>query len=49
MPEVLPVGDSDHLGVFVTKFTRSPSIKPKTIMKRSYKEFVAENFLNDVT
>ena len=47
-PEVLAVGGSDHLGVVVTKFTRSPSLKPRTIKKRSYKGFIVENFLNDV-
>ena len=47
-PEVVAVGNSDHLGVVVTKFTRSPMIKPKTIMKRSYKNFDVESFLNDV-
>ena len=35
-------------GVMVTKFTRSPPIKPKTIMKMSYKDFDPENFLNEV-
>ena len=38
-PEVLVVGDSDHLGVVVTKYTRSSHTKPKTVMKRSYKNF----------
>ena len=47
-PEVLVVGDSDHLGVVVTKFTRSPPIKPKTVMKRSYKNFNIEKFLTDI-
>ena len=48
VPEILSVGDSDHLGIAITKYTRSPSLKPKTIKKRSYKNFVAESFLTDV-
>ena len=47
-PEVLAVGDSDHLGMVVTKYTRSPSLKPKTIMKRNYKDSELEEFLKDV-
>ena len=47
-PEVVAVGDSDHLGVVVTKYTRSPPLKPKTIMKRNYKNFNVESFLQDV-
>ena len=47
-PEVVAVGSSDHLGVVVTKYTRAPKIKPKVIMKRSYKNFKVEDFLNDI-
>ena len=42
------MGTSDHLGVVVTKYTRTPILKPKVILKRSYKEFKAEDFLKDV-
>ena len=47
-PEVLAVGDSDHLGIAVTKFSRAEPIKPKTVMKRSYKKFEIEKFLTDI-
>ena len=47
-PEVLSVGSSDHLGIAVKKYTRSPTLKPKTIKKRKYKDFDVEAFLNDV-
>ena len=47
-PELVAVGSSDHLGVFVKKFTRAAKIKPKIIQKRSYKNFNIENYLNDV-
>ena len=47
-PEVVSVGNSDHLGVVVTKFTRAPIIKPKVVLKRSYKDFKAEEFLKDI-
>ena len=48
VPEVVAVGDSDHLGVVVTKFSRADPIKPKTVVKRSYKKFEIENFLTDI-
>ena len=48
-PEVLAIGDSDHLGIAVTKYTRAPVIKPKTIKKRSYKNFDMELFLRSIT
>ena len=47
-PEVVAVGSSDHLGLVVTKYTRAPKIKPKVIMKRSYKNFRVEEFLKDI-
>ena len=45
---VLAVGDSDHLGVVITKYTRALAIKPRTVTKRSYKYFNIEEFLTDV-
>ena len=48
VPELIAVGSSDHLGVFIKKFTKAARIKPKIIQKRSYKFFNIENFLNDV-
>ena len=47
-PEVIVVGNSDHLGVVLTKYTRAPKPKPKVVMKRSYKHFKTEDFLNDI-
>ena len=47
-PEVIAVGDSDHLGVAITKYTRAEALKPRTVTKRSYKNFNIENFLTDV-
>ena len=47
-PEVIAVGESDHLGIVVTKYTRAPALKPKTVTKRSYKYFSIEHFLTDI-
>ena len=47
-PEVVAVGESDHLGIVVTKYTRAEPIKPRTITKRSYKKFDTEKFLTDI-
>ena len=47
-PEVVAVGTSDHLGVVATKYTRAPILKPKVVLKRSYKAFNVENFLSDI-
>ena len=48
IPEVYPVGSSDHLPVMVTKYSREPRSQPKTIKKRNYKNFRPADFLNDV-
>ena len=48
VPELVAVGSSDHLGIVIKKFTRAPKIKPKIIQKRCYKNFIIENFLNDI-
>ena len=47
-PEIITVGNSDHFGIVVKKFTRAAQIKPKIIQKRSYKSFIMENFLTDI-
>ena len=47
-PEVTAVGTSDHLGIFITKYTRAPILKPKVTLKRSYKDFNAEDFWKEV-
>ena len=48
VPEVYSTGNSDHLPVMVTKFSREIKTHPKTIKKRNYKNFSTANFLNDV-
>ena len=47
-PEVIAIGNSDHLGIVVRKFTRVERSKPNTVMKRSYKSFKVEDFLTDI-
>ena len=47
-PEVVAVGNSDHLGVVVRKFAKVEKSKPNTVLKRSYKNFKPEDFLTDV-
>ena len=48
MPEIVAVGESDHLGVVVTKYVKAPKIKPRTVTKRSYKNFSVETFLTEI-
>ena len=47
-PEVVAVGNSDHLGVVITKYSRATKTKPNTVKKRSYKNFLVEDFLTEV-
>ena len=47
-PVVGSAGDSDHLSILITKFSKELKIKPQTIKKRSYKHFKLEEFLSDV-
>ena len=42
-PEVIALGDSDHLGIMVTKYIREEPIQPKTVIKRSYKKLKVRN------
>ena len=46
--QVVGVGNSDHLGVIIQKFTKFPVSKPQTVKKRNYKEFDVESFLTDI-
>ena len=39
-PVLEGAGDSDHLAVSLTKFTRELRQRPQTVMKRSYKNFM---------
>ena len=43
-PEMTAVGNSDHLGIVVTKYAKLGSSKPKTVKKRSYKDFKVVDF-----
>ena len=47
-PKVESAGNSDHLAVLITKYSKELKIKPQTIRKRSYKHFDIKNFLKDV-
>ena len=47
-PQVVSVGNSDHLGVTVTKYARIPVTKPQTVRKRSYKNFCVGSFLTNI-
>ena len=46
--EIIGVGESDHLGVLVSKKTRDLRSSPKTIKKRIYKKFDRNNFIQDI-
>ena len=47
-PAVVSAGDSDHLAIIFTKFTRELRLKPQTILKRNYKHFNEASFLEDI-
>ena len=47
-PFIETVGDSDHMGVRVLKFSRCQIVRPQTIRKRCYRHFDIENFLLDI-
>ena len=46
--KVVPVGNSDHLGIVVKKLTKFQATRPQVIRKRCYKYFDAEAFLIDI-
>ena len=46
--EILGVGDSDHMGTLVTKVSHEVRSRPRTIMKRIYKNFDKKSFLDDI-
>ena len=46
--KVIPVGNSDHMGIVVKKITKFQASRPQVIKKRSYKYFNTEAFLVDV-
>ena len=47
-PIVESAGESDHLAIVVTKYTKAPVSKPQTVRKRHYKNFCIESFLTDI-
>ena len=47
--EIIGVGESDHLGILVSKKTRDLRSSPKTIKKRIYKNFERNSFIQDMT
>ena len=47
-PEISAGGDSDHMAVMVTKFSREIKSSPSTVKKRNYKNFDFVLFLNDL-
>ena len=42
------IGDSDHLGIIVTKLSKYVVPKPQTLRKRIYKHFDIHSFLTDI-
>ena len=47
-PEILGIGQSDHLGLLVVKKTRELRTCPRTVKKRIYKNFDKNEFLKDI-
>ena len=47
-PEIHGVGQSDHLGIMINKYTKELRRAVRTTRKRVYKNFVANDFLNDI-
>ena len=46
--KVMPVGNSDHMGIVVKKLTKFQASRPQVIKKRSYKYFNPQAFLIDI-
>ena len=47
-PYVQTAGDSDHLAVLISKFSKELKLKPQTVKKRNCKKLDIGAFLNDV-
>ena len=45
---VLAAGNSDHLATILTKLSKEIRVKPRATKKRSYKNFVEEEFMREV-
>ena len=46
---VTPCGSSDHDMICYTRYSKEPQSPPRTIRKRSYKKFVLEKYLEDLS
>ena len=46
--KVLPFGGSDHDAIVYTRFSKEPKPPSRTVRKRSYKNFIVADFVNDV-
>ena len=47
-PYVEGVGESDHLGIRILKYSKNPPSNPRVIKRRVYKNFSTEDFLWDI-
>ena len=47
--KVLPFGGSDHDAVLYTRYSKVPKPPSRTIRRRSYKHFIKEDYIRDVT
>ena len=47
-PTVTPFGASDHDIISYTRYSKEPPAPARTIRKRSYKEFIPEDFVTDL-
>ena len=48
IPRSEAAGDSDHLAITITKYSKEPVFKPNAVLKRNYKNFNIESFLLDI-
>ena len=48
MPTVTPFGASDHDIISYTRYSKEPPAPARTIRKRSYREFIPEDFVTDL-
>ena len=46
--EIIRVGESDHLGILVTKKTRYLRSSPRTTVQQIYKNFNRDDFIQDI-
>ena len=46
---VIPFGNSDHDLISYVRYSKEPPAPARTIRRRSYKNFVAEDFIADLT